>query len=56
MDDGADIGRRRFVHPVQGSNQLSEAFLAAPEAVRITGQVVFVDGGADTLLRGDDVW
>jgi NADP-dependent 3-hydroxy acid dehydrogenase YdfG len=32
------------------------AFLAAPEAVRITGQVVFVDGGADTLLRGDDVW
>ncbi len=32
------------------------AFLAAPTTERITGQVVFVDGGADTVLRGDDVW
>jgi NAD(P)-dependent dehydrogenase (short-subunit alcohol dehydrogenase family) len=32
------------------------AFLAAPSTVRVTGQVVFVDGGADTVLRGDDVW
>ncbi len=32
------------------------AFLAAAETVRITGQLVFVDGGADAVLRGDDVW
>jgi NAD(P)-dependent dehydrogenase (short-subunit alcohol dehydrogenase family) len=32
------------------------AFLAAAETQRITGQVLFVDGGADTVLRGDDIW
>ena len=32
------------------------AFLASPATVRLTGQVVFVDAGADTVLRGDDVW
>jgi NAD(P)-dependent dehydrogenase (short-subunit alcohol dehydrogenase family) len=32
------------------------AFLAAPTTERITGQVVFVDGGADTVLRPDDIW
>jgi len=32
------------------------AFLAAAETLRVTGQVLFVDGGADAVLRGDDVW
>lgn len=32
------------------------AFLSAAATVRITGQVLFVDGGADVVLRGDDVW
>jgi NAD(P)-dependent dehydrogenase (short-subunit alcohol dehydrogenase family) len=32
------------------------AFLTAAETERITGQVVFIDGGADTVLRGDDIW
>jgi NAD(P)-dependent dehydrogenase (short-subunit alcohol dehydrogenase family) len=32
------------------------AFLAAPATARLTGQVVFVDGGADAVLRGDDIW
>jgi NAD(P)-dependent dehydrogenase (short-subunit alcohol dehydrogenase family) len=32
------------------------AFLASPATVRVTGQVVFVDAGADVVLRGDDVW
>jgi NAD(P)-dependent dehydrogenase (short-subunit alcohol dehydrogenase family) len=32
------------------------AFLAGENTQRITGQVLFVDGGADTVLRDDDVW
>jgi NAD(P)-dependent dehydrogenase (short-subunit alcohol dehydrogenase family) len=32
------------------------AFLAAATTMRITGQVVFIDGGADAVLRGDDLW
>ncbi|HMJ78275.1 MAG TPA: SDR family oxidoreductase [Iamia sp.] len=32
------------------------AFLAAPTTQRIAGQVLFVDGGADAVLRGDDAW
>jgi NAD(P)-dependent dehydrogenase (short-subunit alcohol dehydrogenase family) len=31
-------------------------FLTSAEAERITGQVLFIDGGADAVLRGDDVW
>lgn len=32
------------------------AFLASPENTHITGQVLFVDGGAEATLRGDVVW
>ncbi|MFD8208969.1 SDR family oxidoreductase [Streptomyces sp. NPDC059695] len=32
------------------------AWLASPENALVTGQVVFVDGGADAVLRGDGVW
>lgn len=32
------------------------AFLASGDAHRICGQVVFVDGGADAVLRGEDIW
>ena len=32
------------------------AFLAAPDTERLTGQVVFVDGGSDAVQRGDDVF
>ncbi|MGK2930113.1 MAG: SDR family oxidoreductase [Acidimicrobiales bacterium] len=31
-------------------------FLAHEENTHITGQVVFVDGGADAVLRGDATW
>ncbi len=32
------------------------AFLASGALERTTGQVVFVDGGADAVLRGEDIW
>jgi NAD(P)-dependent dehydrogenase (short-subunit alcohol dehydrogenase family) len=32
------------------------AFLADAATERITGQVLFVDSGADAVLRGDDIW
>lgn len=32
------------------------AFLTSPDTERLTGQVLFVDAGADPALRGDDVW
>ncbi|MFF3959298.1 SDR family oxidoreductase [Streptomyces sp. NPDC001890] len=32
------------------------AWLASPENTVVTGQVVFADGGADAVLRGDSTW
>jgi NAD(P)-dependent dehydrogenase (short-subunit alcohol dehydrogenase family) len=32
------------------------AFLTSAENTLVTGQLLFADGGADTLLRGDDIW
>jgi len=32
------------------------AFLASGDAHRLCGQVVFIDGGADAVLRGEDIW
>lgn len=31
-------------------------FLTSAETTHVTGQVLFVDGGADAVLRGDAVW
>ena len=32
------------------------AFLVSAPNARMTGQVIFVDGGFDSLSRGDDIW
>ena len=32
------------------------AFLVDPDNTHVTGQIVFVDGGADAVLRGDSTW
>ena len=32
------------------------AFLTSAENTLITGQMIFVDGGADAIIRGDDLW
>ncbi|QDQ11295.1 SDR family oxidoreductase [Streptomyces spectabilis] len=31
-------------------------FLTSPENTHVTGQVVFIDGGADAVLRGEEGW
>ena len=31
-------------------------YLTSPDNTKVTGQVIFVDGGADTVLREDDIW
>ncbi|MET9296077.1 SDR family oxidoreductase [Streptomyces sp. NPDC003077] len=32
------------------------SWLASPENTHVTGQIVFIDGGADATLRGDETW
>ncbi|AMB60385.1 SDR family oxidoreductase [Microterricola viridarii] len=32
------------------------AWLASEENTHVTGQTIYVDGGADASLRGDDIW
>ena len=43
-----------FARPEQLAPTL--AFLTSPDCQVMTGQLIFVDGGADTLLRGEDIW
>ena len=31
-------------------------WLASAENTLCTGQVIFADGGADAVVRGDDIW
>ena len=32
------------------------AWLTSEENTHMTGQTIYVDGGADSTLRGDDIW
>ena len=43
-----------FAEPIVVARLL--AWLAGPENSHLCGQVVFVDGGSDALMRGDGVW
>jgi NAD(P)-dependent dehydrogenase (short-subunit alcohol dehydrogenase family) len=54
MDDAVPMPYGSYAEPSDVA-QLA-AFLTAPDTMRITGQVIFIDGGADALLRGDDVF
>lgn len=54
MDDAVPMplgGRARPEHVAEVI-----AFLASERLERVCGQVLFVDGGADAVLRGDDLW
>jgi NAD(P)-dependent dehydrogenase (short-subunit alcohol dehydrogenase family) len=61
----SDEGRRRaddaMPAPYNGVAEAEHiaavhAFLVSPANARMTGQVLFVDGGFDALRRGDDIW
>lgn len=43
-----------FAEPIVVARLL--AWLAGPENSHLCGQVVFVDGGSDAVIRGDSVW
>ncbi|MCO5313217.1 MAG: SDR family oxidoreductase [Microthrixaceae bacterium] len=43
-----------YCHPQHVADVI--AFLASARPTRICGQILFVDGGADVVLRGDDIW
>lgn len=40
------------------SEQVAEfiAWLTSPQNSMITGQVIFIDGGTDAMIRGDSTW
>jgi NAD(P)-dependent dehydrogenase (short-subunit alcohol dehydrogenase family) len=54
MDAAVPMPYEGYVEPAHVARLI--AFLADAGTHRITGQVVFVDGGADVVLRGDDVF
>ena len=54
MDSAVPMPYGGYAQPAHVARLI--AFLASGDTQRITGQVVFVDGGADTVLRGDDIW
>jgi NAD(P)-dependent dehydrogenase (short-subunit alcohol dehydrogenase family) len=43
-----------FAEPIVVARLL--AWLASEENTHLCGQVVFVDGGSDVVIRGDSVW
>lgn len=52
---------RRYPMPLGGQASSDElattiAWFLAPENTKVAGQLLFVDGGGETLLHGDDIW
>jgi NAD(P)-dependent dehydrogenase (short-subunit alcohol dehydrogenase family) len=52
---------RKYPMPLGGQAAPEElapviGWFLSPENTRVTGQLLFVDGGGETLLRGDDIW
>jgi hypothetical protein len=32
------------------------SWFLSPENTKVTGQLLFVDGGGEVLMRGEDIW
>jgi NAD(P)-dependent dehydrogenase (short-subunit alcohol dehydrogenase family) len=54
LDSGVPMPLSGHARPEQIVSTLR--FLTSAENTLVTGQVLFVDGGADALIRGDDIW
>lgn len=54
LDSGVPMPLSGHAQPAQIAPVL--AFLTSVENSLITGQMLFVDGGAESIIRGDDIW
>jgi NAD(P)-dependent dehydrogenase (short-subunit alcohol dehydrogenase family) len=54
IDAGIPMPLHGHARPEQVAPLL--AWLTSPENTHVTGQVIFLDGGADAVLRGDSIW
>lgn len=54
LDSGVPMPLSGHAQPAQIAPVL--AFLTSEENTLITGQMLFVDGGAESIIRGDDIW
>lgn len=54
IDAGIPMPLHGHARPEQVAPLLT--WLTSPENTHVTGQVVFLDGGADAVLRGDSIW
>ncbi|HZY75126.1 MAG TPA: SDR family oxidoreductase [Jatrophihabitantaceae bacterium] len=54
MDQAVPMRLNSYAPPEAVATPL--AFLTSPENTHITGQVLFVDGGAEATLRGETIW
>ncbi|MCU1391678.1 MAG: putative short chain dehydrogenase [Ilumatobacteraceae bacterium] len=54
IDSGVPMPLSGHAKPAQIAPVL--AFLTSEENTLITGQMLFVDGGAEAIIRGDDLW
>lgn len=51
---GSDIPLNGIAEPIVVARLL--AWLNSEENTHLCGQVIYVDGGSDAVLRGDSVW
>jgi len=54
VDDAVPMPLGGYARPEEIAGVLT--WLTSPDNTKVTGQVIFVDGGADTVLRSDDIW
>lgn len=54
MDEGMPMPLNYHARDVDVANLL--IWLTSVENTHVTGQTIFIDGGADVVMRGDDIW
>jgi NAD(P)-dependent dehydrogenase (short-subunit alcohol dehydrogenase family) len=54
VDDAVPMPLGGYAQPDEIAALLD--WLTSPDNTKVTGQVIFMDGGADAVLREDDIW